>query len=83
VKNHKSALAILICSMLSSVAQADVKQAADDVKDTAVHVARKTGEVAREAAHATAHAAKSVAHDVAGGARKGYRATKKVVARST
>ena len=82
MKKHKSALALFIGLMLSAAAQADVKQAADDVKDTAVHVGRKTGEVASEAAHATAHAAKSVAHDVASGARKGYRATKKVVTQS-
>jgi len=72
VKKHKSALALFIGLMLSAAAQADVKQAADDVKDTAVHIGRKTGEVASEAAHATAHAAMTsrAAHARAIGRRK-------------
>jgi hypothetical protein len=83
VKFQKLLPVALFSLMLSPLAEADVPQVAHDVKETTVHIARKTGEVAKDAAHATAHAAKSVAHGVASTAREGYYATKQAVHRST
>jgi hypothetical protein len=79
VKGHKFLLAALIFLLLSPSAEAGLTQATHDVKETAVHVAKKTGEAAREAGHATARAAKTVAHGVASAARAGYKATKRAV----
>jgi hypothetical protein len=83
VKFHPFLPVALFSLAFSTLAEADVPQAAHDVKVTTVHIAKKTGEAAKDAAHATAHAAKSVAHGVASTAREGYYATKQAVHRAT
>jgi hypothetical protein len=83
VKFRTLFLVAMLSLMLSPLAEADVPQAAHNVKETTVHIARKTGDVAKDAAHATAHAAKTVAHGVASTAREGYYATKQAVHRAT
>lgn len=79
MKNHRLWLPALIFLAYASLAQADVPEAAHEVKDATVHAVKKTGQVAREVGHATAHAAKAVGHGVASAARSGYHATKRAV----
>jgi hypothetical protein len=83
VKFQTLLLAASLSLTLSPLAEADVPQAAHEVKETTVHMARKTGEAAKDAGHATAHAAKVVAHGVANTAREGYYATRRAVHHST
>lgn len=83
MKNRKLMLAGAVFLLLSPMARADLAQAGHEIKESAVHAARTTGEVARQVGHATAEAAKAVGHDVADAARKGYEATRRVVEKAT
>lgn len=79
MKNHSVWFVGLVFMLLSPLANADLAKAGQEIKETAVDVAKKTAQVGREIGHATAETAKAVGHAVADGARKGYQATKQAV----
>lgn len=79
MKNRSVLFAGLIFMVFSPLAKADLAKAGQEVKETAVEVAKKTAQVGREIGRATAETAKSVGHAVADGARKGYEATRQAV----
>lgn len=79
MKRYGALFFFLISILASPVANADLAKAGNEVKETAVEVAKKTAEVGREVGHATAETAKSVGHAVADGARKVYKTTREAV----